>query len=61
MVEITGVLPRSRAAKKGILPGDILLEINGHKIRDVLDYRFRLAEKTVCPSPLSAFSAAHWL
>ena len=48
MVEITGVLPRSRAAKKGILPGDILLEINGHKIRDVLDYRFRLAEKTVC-------------
>ena len=48
MVEITGVLPRSRAAKKGILPGDILLEINGHSIRDVLDYRFRLAEKTVC-------------
>ena len=48
MVEITGVLPRSRAAKKGILPGDILLEINGHAIRDVLDYRFRLAERTVC-------------
>lgn len=48
MVEITGVLPRSRAAKKGIVPGDILLEINGHKIRDVLDYRFRLAERTVC-------------
>ena len=48
MVEITGVLPRSRAARKGILAGDILLEINGHKIRDVLDYRFRLAEKTVC-------------
>jgi len=48
MVEITGVLPRSRAAKKGIVPGDILLEINGHAIRDVLDYRFRLAERTVC-------------
>ena len=48
MVEITGVLPRSRAARKGIQAGDILLEINGHKIRDVLDYRFRLAEKTVC-------------
>ena len=48
MVEITGVLPRSRAAKKGIQPGDILLEINGYAIRDVLDYRFRLAEKTVC-------------
>lgn len=47
MVEITGVLPRSRAAKKGIQPGDILLEINGHRINDVLDYRFRLAERTV--------------
>jgi len=47
MVEITGVLPRSRAARKGILPGDILLEINGYPIRDVLDYRFRLAERTV--------------
>lgn len=47
MVEITGVLPRSRAAKKDIRPGDILLEINGHTINDVLDYRFRLAERTV--------------
>lgn len=47
MVEITGVLPRSRSAKKGILPGDILLEINGHPIRDVLDYRFYLAERVV--------------
>lgn len=47
MVTITGVLPRSRAAKKGIQPGDILLEINGHTINDVLDYRFRLAERTV--------------
>ena len=47
MVTITGVLPRSRAAKNGILPGDILLEINGYPIRDVLDYRFRLTEKTV--------------
>ncbi len=47
MPEITGVLPRSRAAKAGILAGDWLLEINGHPIRDVLDYRFRLAEPTV--------------
>ncbi len=47
MVPITGVLPRSRGAKKGIQPGDILLEINGHPINDVLDYRFRLAEETV--------------
>lgn len=47
MVEITGVLPHSRGAKKGILPGDILLEINGHPIRDVLDYRFYLTERAI--------------
>lgn len=47
MVEITGVLPHSRAARAGILAGDILLEINSHAINDVLDYRFRLAEPVV--------------
>ncbi len=47
MVEITGVLPHSRAARAGIRAGDILLEINSHAINDVLDYRFRLAEDVV--------------
>lgn len=47
MVEVTGVLPRSKAEKAGVLVGDILLEINAHPIRDVLDYRFRLAEESV--------------
>ena len=47
MVEITGVLPHSRAARAGIRAGDILLEINSHAINDVLDYRFRLAENVV--------------
>lgn len=47
MVTITGVLPRSRAARAGVMSGDILLEINGHTINDVLDYRFRLAEEKV--------------
>ncbi|MBQ8187250.1 MAG: DUF512 domain-containing protein [Clostridia bacterium] len=47
MVEITGVFPHSRAARAGIREGDILLEINGYAINDVLDYRFRLAEDKV--------------
>ncbi len=47
MVTITAVLPRSRAAKRGIRAGDVLLEINGKPIRDVLDYRFYLAEERV--------------
>ena len=47
MVTITGVLPSSRAEKAGIRAGDVLLEINGREIRDVLDYRFRLADEKV--------------
>lgn len=47
MVEITGVLPRSKAAKAGVHTGDILLKINGHDINDVLDYRFRLADEHI--------------
>ena len=47
MVPITDVLPRSRAARAGLLPGDLLLSINGKEICDVLDYRFYLAERDV--------------
>ena len=47
MVTVTEVLPGSRADRAGILAQDILISINGHNIRDVLDYRFYLAERTV--------------
>ena len=47
MVKITDVAPRSRAARRGVKVGDILVSINGNEIRDVLDYRFYLAEQTV--------------
>lgn len=47
MVTVQSVVPGSLAAKAGILPGDILLSVNGHEINDVLDYRFYLAEKKV--------------
>lgn len=40
MVEITDVLPHSPAALAGVRGGDVLLQINGHNISDVLDYRF---------------------
>jgi len=44
MVAITDVLPRSRAARAGLLTGDVLISINGREINDVLDYRFYLAD-----------------
>lgn len=39
-VRICGVEKNSPAGKKGILPGENLLSINGQEIRDILDYRF---------------------
>lgn len=47
MVTIYSVKEGSTAAKHGILPGDIIISINGHEIRDVLDYRFYLTEKSI--------------
>ncbi len=47
MVTITDVLPKSRAAKVGIQKNDILISINGREIRDVLDYRFYLADENI--------------
>lgn len=45
MVNISGVVPGSIAQKRGILPGDTLIRINGSEIRDVLDYRFYIVDK----------------
>ena len=44
MVKITSVERRSKAARAKIMPGDVLVSINGNEICDVLDYRFYLAE-----------------
>lgn len=44
MVEVTGVIPGSPAAKAGVQPGEILASVNGHAVRDVLDYMFYAAE-----------------
>ncbi|MBQ7152454.1 MAG: DUF512 domain-containing protein [Clostridia bacterium] len=47
MVKIEAVLPHSMAAGSPIQAGDRLVSVNGHEIRDVLDYRFYMAEKHV--------------
>ena len=47
MVTITDVMPKSRAAKVGIKQNDVLISLNGREIRDVLDYRFYLADTKV--------------
>lgn len=47
MVVIQSVAEGSRAARAGILAGDVLIAINGNEIRDVLDYRFYLADSLI--------------
>ncbi|MBR7116373.1 MAG: DUF512 domain-containing protein [Clostridia bacterium] len=47
MVKITELEAHSRAERAGIKVGDYLVSINGNEIKDVLDYRFYLAERTV--------------
>lgn len=47
MVTITEVVADSHAERCGITAGDVLISINNHDIRDVLDYRFYLTERVV--------------
>ena len=47
MVKIERVIEGSLAENAGIVAGDILVSINGHEIKDVLDYRFYLANESI--------------
>ncbi len=47
-VIISSVDAHSPAHKAGVCGGDLLVTINGHPIEDVLDYRFRMMESTLC-------------
>lgn len=44
----------SPAARAGLMPGDTLLSINQHEIKDVLDYRFYMVERRLRLSLLRA-------
>src|SRR3990172_8375849 len=39
-IEIESVRPDSPADEAGLLPGDVLLSINAHPLRDALDFMF---------------------
>ena len=47
MVKINSIIPGSPAEKAGVLAGDLLNSINGHSLRDVLDYMYYAAETEV--------------
>ncbi len=41
------VVPESPADRVGLQPGDLIRTINGHLIRDLVDYRFYVADETL--------------
>jgi len=46
-LKIETVLPEGIGDALGLLPGDLLEEINGQPIRDAIDYRFHLGEEDI--------------
>lgn len=47
MVTVASVTKGSAAERAGIIKGDILLSVDGHVIKDVLDYRFYMTEPRI--------------
>ncbi len=47
MVKISSVTKGSPAYRYGIREGDVLISLNGHSVKDVLDYMYYAAETTV--------------
>ena len=41
------VYPDSIGEEIGILPGDIIIEINGQQLRDIIDYRYLISEDNI--------------
>lgn len=41
---ISQVAPHSPGERAGLCPGDLILSVNGHRLRDVIDFRFYSAE-----------------
>ncbi len=46
-MKIVNVQPNGLGAELGLKPGDRLLRINGRKVADIIDYRFKITEEHV--------------
>ena len=46
-MKITKVFPNSLGIQIGIKPGDTLLRINGKRVKDEIDYRYKITDELV--------------
>ena len=44
---VASIVPGSIAAELGLLPGDLILAVGQQRLRDVIDYRFAIAEERI--------------
>lgn len=44
---VSAVEPRSLAARLGIQPGDVIIAVNGHVLRDVIDFQYYASEPRI--------------
>jgi NifB/MoaA-like Fe-S oxidoreductase len=44
---VASIVPGSIAAELGLLPGDLILAVGQHRLRDVIDYRFATADERI--------------
>jgi NifB/MoaA-like Fe-S oxidoreductase len=44
---VAGIVPGSIAAELGLLPGDLILAVGQQRLRDVIDYRFAIADERI--------------
>ncbi|WP_341473559.1 DUF512 domain-containing protein [Desulfallas thermosapovorans] len=57
---ITSVVENSIAGELGIQPGDVLLQVNGREIKDILDYQYLTADENV-QLLVQKYNGEHWL
>ena len=59
-VEVTGVAPASLAAELELEPGDRVVRVNGHTVRDYLDFRYQTGGETELTLSVLKKSGEQW-
>ncbi|WP_031516265.1 DUF512 domain-containing protein [Desulfofalx alkaliphila] len=59
-LKVTGVTPGGIGDEIGVQPGDIIMEINSHPVRDIIDYRFLVCDEEISVKLIDA-AGEQWI